>query len=39
MKEHIEKELFSYNFSKPCIDLENDNLLLLQQKGKTCLLG
>lgn len=39
MKEHIEKELFSYNFSKPCNNLENYNLILLQQKGKTCLLG
>jgi len=33
LKEQLEKEILSVNSKKQCLDIENDNLILLQQKG------
>lgn len=39
LKEQLENELSSVNYKNQCNDMENDNLLLLQQKGfNYCLL-
>lgn len=35
LKEELENEIFSVNYKKQCNDVENDNLILLQQKGIT----
>lgn len=33
LKEQLQKDLSSDNYKNQCNDIENDNLLLLQQKG------